>query len=101
MEFAGTAVTSGSTFGTGISPAAADVLSAQVVVAGGNDDLQWSEGSYRGFFTITMSSTELNATYYAMLNISGSQCHIRSFFMLIFFLKVTLILMLLRVRYST
>ena len=70
VEFAGTAVTSGSAFGSGILPEAADEISAQLVVAGGNDDLQWSEGSYRGFFTVTMTPTELNATYWAMRNIS-------------------------------
>ena len=57
VEFAGTAVSSTSTFGAGISPEDADKISARLVVAGGNDDLQWSEGSYRGFFTITIMIT--------------------------------------------
>ncbi|KAF8921371.1 PhoD-like phosphatase-domain-containing protein [Mucidula mucida] len=54
VEFAGTAVTSTSSFGQGISPAKADLIS-QVLVAE-NADLQWSEGSYRGFFTLRVSA---------------------------------------------
>jgi len=69
VEFAGTAVTSSSSFGTGILPAAADVKSQVYVTF--NDDLQWSEGSYRGFFTLTVNPEEVNATYYAMTNISS------------------------------
>ncbi|KAJ3843443.1 PhoD-like phosphatase-domain-containing protein [Lentinula raphanica] len=68
VEFAGTAVTSGSSFGTNIAPAAADVKSLEYVAA--NLDLQWSEGSYRGFFTLTIDPDTLNATYYAMRNIT-------------------------------
>lgn len=70
VEFAGTAVTSGSSFGTGITPEAADVKSTLYVAAKGNEDLQWSEGSYRGFFTLTITPSIMNATYYAMRNIS-------------------------------
>ncbi|KAF9480100.1 PhoD-like protein [Pholiota conissans] len=68
VEFAGTAVTSGSSFGSGITPAAANAVSTQLV--GLNPDLQWSEGSYRGFFTLSIDSLHLNATYYGMNNIS-------------------------------
>ncbi|KAF9567511.1 hypothetical protein CPC08DRAFT_626796 [Agrocybe pediades] len=68
VEFAGTAVTSGSAFGSGISPANADVISRTLVDV--NADLQWSEGSYRGFFTLSIDSKHLNATYYAMRNVS-------------------------------
>lgn len=67
IEFAGTAVTSGSSFGSGISPQAADVISKTLTAV--NADLQWSEGSYRGFFTLTIDTEHLNATYYAMRNI--------------------------------
>lgn len=69
VEFAGTAVTSGSSLGTNILPAAADVKSTRFVNQ--NIDLQWSEGSYRGFFTLTIDPTNLKATYYAMQNISN------------------------------
>ncbi|TFK42649.1 PhoD-like phosphatase-domain-containing protein [Crucibulum laeve] len=68
VEFAGTAVTSSSSFGSGIQPPAADAVSRVLVDA--NADLQWSEGSFRGFFTLSIDTHNLNATYYAMRNIS-------------------------------
>ncbi|KAJ3551377.1 hypothetical protein NM688_g4736 [Phlebia brevispora] len=71
VEFAGTAVTSGSSFGTGIAPLAADAISQVLVVDPLNADLQWSEGSYRGFFTLTLDTTTATATYWAMSNISN------------------------------
>lgn len=67
-EFAGTAVTSTSSFGGGILPAAADVKSRRLVAA--NAELQWSEGSFRGFFVLNIDSESLNATYYGMRNTS-------------------------------
>ena len=70
VEFAGTAVTSPSAFGAGIAPAAANNISRQLVAI--NSDLQWREASFRGFFTLTIDSETLNATYYAMNNISES-----------------------------
>ena len=68
VEFAGTAVSSTSTFGAGISPANADKISARYVVE--NTDLQWSEGSYRGFFTLTLDLRQARATYWAMRDVS-------------------------------
>lgn len=68
VEFAGTAVSSTSTFGAGISPANADKISARYVVE--NTDLQWSEGSYRGFFTLTIDPRQARATYWAMRDVS-------------------------------
>ncbi|KAI1794562.1 PhoD-like phosphatase-domain-containing protein [Ganoderma leucocontextum] len=68
VEFAGTAVTSTSSFGAGISPTNADKFSTIFVAA--NTDLQWSEGSYRGFFTLTLDPHQANATYWAMSNVS-------------------------------
>ncbi|KAI0065426.1 hypothetical protein BV25DRAFT_1913479 [Artomyces pyxidatus] len=68
VEFAGTAVTSGSPYGTGILPEAANNISRVLVDV--NYDLQWSELSYRGFFTLTINPSTLTATYYAMNNIS-------------------------------
>ncbi|KAL1744013.1 PhoD-like phosphatase-domain-containing protein [Schizophyllum fasciatum] len=67
VEFAGTAVTSGSSFGS-LAPKDADARSAKLVQS--NAALQWSEGYYRGFFTLTVSPDWMNATYYAMRNIS-------------------------------
>ncbi|KAJ7109301.1 PhoD-like phosphatase-domain-containing protein, partial [Mycena epipterygia] len=70
VEFAGTAVSSPSTFGAGILPAASDAVSSAFVAA--NPDLQWSEGSFRGFFTLSIDAQMVNATYYAMRNLSFS-----------------------------
>ncbi|KAI0093531.1 PhoD-like phosphatase-domain-containing protein [Irpex rosettiformis] len=70
VEFAGTAVSSGSAFGNHITPQAADVISNVLVTDSLNADLQWSEGSYRGFFTLTLNTTHANATYWAMRNTS-------------------------------
>ncbi|KAG6856584.1 hypothetical protein H0H87_002790 [Tephrocybe sp. NHM501043] len=70
VEFGGTAVTSTSSFGANISPADADVTSK--VYVGANPELQWSEGSYRGFFTLTIDSKTLNATFYGMKNTTYS-----------------------------
>ncbi|KAM5534094.1 hypothetical protein V8D89_012275 [Ganoderma adspersum] len=70
VEFAGTAVTSTSSFGAGISPMNADKISTVLVAA--NTDLQWSEGSYRGFFTLTLDPHQANATYWAMRNVSNA-----------------------------
>ncbi|KLO12363.1 hypothetical protein SCHPADRAFT_941275 [Schizopora paradoxa] len=72
VEFAGTAVSSTSSFGSGILPAAADVKSTTYVSAKGNEDLQWSEGSYRGFFTISVDTKQVNTTYYAMTNVTSA-----------------------------
>lgn len=62
-------VTSGSILGDGITPAAADILSSILVTDPLNADLQWSEGSYRGFYTLTITTTTANATYYAMKDV--------------------------------
>ncbi|KAJ8078631.1 hypothetical protein PM082_012914 [Marasmius tenuissimus] len=69
VEFAGTAVTSSSSFGK-IPPAAADVISRDLVDGDTNLNLQWSAGFYRGFFTLTIDTESIKATYYAMRNIS-------------------------------
>ncbi|KAJ6496607.1 PhoD-like phosphatase-domain-containing protein [Mycena vitilis] len=68
VEFAGTAVTSPSPFGTNAPPAVADPISSVFVAS--NADLQWSEGSFRGFFTLTIDPKTVTATYYAMNDIS-------------------------------
>jgi alkaline phosphatase D len=69
VELAGTAVTSGGPF----NPSRITVQEANNVSAAWarqNQDLQWSEGFYRGFFTIEVSPEILNATYYSMRNVS-------------------------------
>ncbi|KAG6867190.1 hypothetical protein C0993_005925 [Termitomyces sp. T159_Od127] len=67
VEFGGTAVTSPSSFGAGISPADADKVSS--VFVANNAELQWSEGSFRGFFTLTIDPQTLNATFYGMKDV--------------------------------
>ncbi|TCD61811.1 hypothetical protein EIP91_007876 [Steccherinum ochraceum] len=69
VEFAGTAVTSGSPFGS-LSSTDADAVSS--LLTGINPDLQWSEGHFRGFFTLTIDPHNVKATYYAMRNISNA-----------------------------
>ena len=51
-----------------MTPERADNISVGYVAV--NTDLQWSEGSYRGFFTLTLDPHQANATYWAMRNIS-------------------------------
>ncbi|KAI0341784.1 hypothetical protein BDW22DRAFT_1346074 [Trametopsis cervina] len=70
VEFAGTAVTSTSPFGS-ISADAANLVSAGLVADPLNADLQWSEGHFRGFFTLTLNTSHSVATYYAMNNVSN------------------------------
>lgn len=69
VEFAGTAVSSTSSFGSGISPEAADEISKILVNATGNEELQWSEGSYRGGFTLEVGAQSVVARYFAMRNV--------------------------------
>ncbi|TDL18783.1 hypothetical protein BD410DRAFT_728167 [Rickenella mellea] len=68
VEFGGTAVSSPSPFGAGILPGPANNISAKLIAI--NPDLQWSEGSYRGFYTLALSEDTATATYYAMRNLS-------------------------------
>ncbi|KAI0686730.1 PhoD-like phosphatase-domain-containing protein [Cytidiella melzeri] len=72
VEFAGTAVTSTSAFGANIAPQAADVISTALITEPLNADLQWSEGSFRGFFTLTLNTSHASATYWAMRNVSAA-----------------------------
>ncbi|KAF8609462.1 hypothetical protein BDV93DRAFT_464745 [Ceratobasidium sp. AG-I] len=68
VEFAGTAVSSPSPLGADVSPAKADAVSKQLVAV--NPDLQWSEGSWRGFFTLSIAAKNMTARYYAMKNLN-------------------------------
>ncbi|KAG8742992.1 hypothetical protein FRC10_000562 [Ceratobasidium sp. 414] len=61
VEFAGTAISSPSPFGAGVSPTIANAISEVLVIA--NTDLQWSEGSWRGFFTLSLAEKNLTAKY--------------------------------------
>lgn len=46
-------------------------MSQYVVTDEINTDLHWSEGSYRGFYTLTVSPSQINATYWAMKDIKS------------------------------
>ncbi|KAK0228472.1 PhoD-like phosphatase-domain-containing protein [Armillaria fumosa] len=67
VEFAGTAVTSSSSFGRISQPATVSISQGLVAT---NPDLQWSEGFYRGFFSLKVDPRQINATYYAMNDIT-------------------------------
>jgi len=71
IELAGTAVSSTSAFGANIQPAAADAISKKFVSNSLNQQLQWSEASFRGFFSITINPNNLTGIYYAMRNLSA------------------------------
>ncbi|XP_006462861.1 hypothetical protein AGABI2DRAFT_72252 [Agaricus bisporus var. bisporus H97] len=67
VEFAGTGVTSSSgTFKPNGPLEFSNNVSMSLVQE--NIDLQWSEGHFRGFFTIRVTPEFLNATYYSMQN---------------------------------
>ncbi|KAF7760933.1 hypothetical protein Agabi119p4_10342 [Agaricus bisporus var. burnettii] len=68
VEFAGTGVTSTSgSFVPGTVQSAANVSAGFV---GENIDLQWSEGFFRGFFSLDVTPEHLSATYYSMRNVT-------------------------------
>ncbi|KAK0483555.1 PhoD-like phosphatase-domain-containing protein [Armillaria novae-zelandiae] len=69
VEFAGTAVTSSSSFGRISQPATVSISQGLVAT---NPDLQWSEGFYRGFFSLKVDPRQINATYYAMNDITSA-----------------------------
>jgi len=68
VEFAGTGVTSTIAPFDGITFDAASNLSSMFVRD--NIDLQWSEGFFRGFFTLEISPEAINATYYSMRDVT-------------------------------
>lgn len=69
VEFAGTGVTSASgSFGVNGPVAASNNVSLGLVKD--NIDLQWNEGHFRGFFTLSVTSDVLDATYYSLQNVS-------------------------------
>ncbi|KAF9453201.1 PhoD-like protein [Macrolepiota fuliginosa MF-IS2] len=68
VEFAGTGVTSSS--GTFTKGNLTDSMAVSAQYVNKNIDLQWNEGFFRGFFTLTLDSSALNATYYSMRNVT-------------------------------
>lgn len=68
VEFAGTGVTSTTSPFDGNDFRAAVNFSS--IFVRDNIDLQWSEGFFRGFFTLEVSPKTLNATYHSMRDVS-------------------------------
>jgi alkaline phosphatase D len=69
VEFAGTGVTSSSgTFSPNGPVEVSNNVSLGFVQE--NIDLQFSEGHYRGGFTLTVTPEFMNATYFSMRNVS-------------------------------
>ncbi|KXN90604.1 Alkaline phosphatase D [Leucoagaricus sp. SymC.cos] len=68
VEFAGTGVTS--TTGPFDRGDFNDAVNFSSIYVRDNIDLQWSEGFFRGFFTLEITPKTLNATYYSMRNVT-------------------------------
>ncbi|KZW01038.1 hypothetical protein EXIGLDRAFT_603419 [Exidia glandulosa HHB12029] len=64
VEFAGTAVSSPSAFGTSITPSAANIISQELLAL--NPELMWSEGSFRGFFVLSITAEKMESSFYAL-----------------------------------
>lgn len=68
VEFAGTGVTS--TTGPFDQETFEEAVNTSSIYVRDNIDLQWSEGFFRGFFTLEVSPKTLNATYYSMRDVT-------------------------------
>jgi len=64
VEFAGTAVSSPSPAGQNISIANANIASRSLI--GANEELQWSELYYRGYYELHVSKQQVKAQYYGL-----------------------------------
>lgn len=64
VEFAGTGVTS--TTGPFLPGPVERATNFSSIFVRDNVDLQWSEGFFRGFFTLSVTPKTLNATYFSM-----------------------------------
>jgi alkaline phosphatase D len=64
VEFAGTAVTSPCPYGANISLATANNYST--IIQSANDELQWQDLYYRGYYELHISSDELEAKYFGL-----------------------------------
>lgn len=62
VEFAGTAVSSTSSFGSNLTIAGANAMSQSLV--DNNPVLQWSEGYYRGYFEMQISKERVLASFF-------------------------------------
>lgn len=68
VEFGGTAVSSPSSYGRNSTPAQYQQRAEKLVKI--NKGLQFAEGQYRGFFTLSLSDKRALATYYATPNVT-------------------------------
>ncbi|UZJ56248.1 hypothetical protein CBS101457_005568 [Exobasidium rhododendri] len=66
VEFAGTAVSSPSSYGQTLTPA--QYLAKATSLVRGNRNLAWAEGGHRGYFTIDVYQDELNAYFWGFAN---------------------------------
>lgn len=64
MEFAGSAVSSPCPYGQNISVDTANNYSSWLVDA--NEELQWNDLYYRGYFELQIGYDEVNASYFGM-----------------------------------
>jgi alkaline phosphatase D len=64
VEFAGTAVTSPCPYGANISLASANNYSS--IIQTSNEELQWQDLYYRGYYELHISSEEVNANFFGM-----------------------------------
>ncbi|KAH8823526.1 PhoD-like phosphatase-domain-containing protein [Flagelloscypha sp. PMI_526] len=68
VEFAVTAVTSPSHFGNPVPIPQANAYASYLTKT--NEDLQWAEVAYRGFYTLTLNAQYANVSYYCLNDIN-------------------------------
>lgn len=66
VEFAGTAVSSPSSYGANLTAERYTANAKKLVTI--NRNLQWAEGAHRGYFEIEFSKTDCNAKFYGYVN---------------------------------
>jgi alkaline phosphatase D len=73
VEFAGTAVTSQSPYGQNLSLAQSVNYSTSLIAD--NQELQWSEVYYRGYFELRVSKDQVDAEYFGMPTVINRNPH--------------------------
>lgn len=66
VEFAGTAVTSPSSYGAKLTPTQYTAAAEKLVRI--NRNLAWADGEYRGYFRVDFTPHEAHATFYGIVN---------------------------------
>ncbi|SNX83007.1 related to alkaline phosphatase [Melanopsichium pennsylvanicum] len=66
VEFAGTAVSSPSSYGANLTEASYLETAKKLVSI--NKNLQWAEGAHRGYFELEFTKTDCNAQFYGYVN---------------------------------